>query len=1123
MGNPAKTIDLMSGSEYRRQVRATARRRALALTDQILEQEAPDLIAGKPGAGLSREQCMNIVDDMQEEISTAQLRSCRKYLRARLRELAEQTGGEVVEPPRETYLRRDESPFAGDALTLVRDLNLLLEQFMADVRTNLPISDRKTARQKKDDSPVKEEVEDPKEAKKRHRHTLGRILFSAIVNGGLTNESLYRRLLPALCDSLHGRDDCAWVSFPLALADGVEDYEDADEPEIGTLDVPVRRWFLDPVTLGLITRWRCSRTLAGCRLDLEKTTAHNALTSYLTYLKEQASTPLRTGGGKSWKPRLLFTAAKARLSLHLPQVLVRFLSSMSTGQSMSERTWWRYRYDFWLPRETQELSDTDLTAELATETEELKHEFRADKSAFYRLQQDLLEILMQCLSQPGNRKKASENSDAVRAIKDVLATRKSDMSPLLLAYYNWIAWKLKRPSRKQGRIKAVSARRYTTRLGRALIALGAELKLDGMSAPDWEEFYDDVLESLESDKDRRKAHGNLQDFHRYLMITMNAPQVAIDGQTDASARPRATLVTDEDYRQLLKVLNAPSHPVHRLRMLRLIVILMYRIGLRPHEIIGLEYGHIQGCSLQSLRSRTALPVLYLKATSRETLKTRSAVRQIPLYWFLQDDELDELQTYLYEKLSRYREDNPERAIIFTPDLGTNARISEKDTFGLITNLLRQVTGDDNVVAYSLRHSCLTNLFFELFQPHSGISAAALMRNGNLPREVSYAISALAGHLDPDISLQTYIHLQDYAAHLHLRTLLADQPLVFWATLEGKKPGTLHQRRSRSDGKNEDPSGEGGCPQWLDTSRRLIRELALDVPRERRRQKVDLPELELEPRSLLDLDIETLHALFVSMLRSHSDEARARLFDLPQWQIKSLIATSTRLGAYNSNPTSGDSRSRTLRPKKERKTPARFRRAQPGVMAPAPPNYWREEMDEANRIQRLLIRRARELRLDRKQVAEKILKPVRALLLAHSRSEAAVRVTSATQLVESIEALRSLNIHPKRIEIEVEALPSQGMPDASSWTNQLRRIGKTRKLSMADCNYEVTRRSQKYPEFGIVKLRVLELSKPEVGELARSARGRIGERAGSGWRVGCFYASVALTAFLWPQAGRSRSS
>lgn len=1124
MGSSAKPVDLLSGSEYRRQVRATARRRALALTDKILEQAAPDLIAGKPGAGLSREQCMMIVDEMQEDVSTAQLRSCRKYLRARLSKLAEQTGGEVAQPPRETYVRRDESPFAGNAMRLVRDLGPLVEQFTVDVRTDLRSSARKSIREEKNEVAGAEELADPKEEKKRRQHTLGRILFSAIVNGGMINESLYRRLLPALCDRLHGKADCAWVSFPLDRADGVDDEEDPAEQEVDLLDAPVRRWFLDPATLGLVTRWRCSRTLAGCRHDVEDTTAHNALTYYLSYLRREASGRSKSGRWQSWTPRLLIAAARARLSLHLPQVLVRFLSSVGAGQSMSERTWWRYGYELWLPRETGASSNADFTAELAAQTQRVEHSFRGEPSAFYRLQQELLEILMQCLSEPGNRKRAAPNSDAVRAIEAVLNERKGDTSPLLLAYYQWIGWKLSRPSKSQGLIRAVSAKRYTSRLGRALIALGAELSPDQMGASDWEELYDDVLESLESALDRRKALGNLQDFHRYLMITINAPQVAIDGQIDTRARSRATVLTSEDYQRLIRVLAAPSQPVHRLRILRIIVMLMYRVGLRPGEIIGLEYGRIQGCSLDSLRNRTARPVLYLRATSREVLKTSSAVRQIPLYWFLQGHELEELQAYLYDKLSTFREANRDKAIIFTPTLGTNVQISEKDTFGAITDLLRQITGDDNVVAYSLRHSCLTNLFFELFRPDPEETFSALRRNGHLPRESTYAISTMAGHLDPDITLQTYIHLQDYAAHLHLRSLLADQPLALWAAFEGKTPKTLLQRRYRSGRHNKDPSSDSECPQWLDTSRRLIRELALDTPRRRRRQKVELPKQEFEPRSLLDLDIDTLHALFVSMLRSHSPEARARLFDLPQWQIKSLVKTSTRLGEYKSEPIAGDANSRTLRrAKKERKTPARFRRAQPGTMAPAPPNYWREEMEEANRIHRLLIKRARELQLDRKQVADKILKPISDVLLAHSRSEAVVRVTNAEQLAESIATLRSLNIPPKRIEIEVEALPGRGVPDAESWTRQLRRIGKSRKLSMSDCNSEVTRRSRKYPRFGVVKLRVLELPKPEVGELARNARGRVGDRAGSGWRVGCYYASVALTALLWPPKDKSKSS
>lgn len=1101
MESPAKPVDLLSGSAARRRVRATARRRALALTDMILEQMAPNLTAAQSGAGLSRDQCMGVVDRMQEEISTAQLRSCRKYLRARLRKLSEQTGGKVVLPPRETYVRRDESPMARDAMTLVRDLGILIEHFMADVRNNLP-TEGKEAR-----------FTDPKEAKKRCKHTLGRILFSAIVNGGLINEPLYRRLLPALCTKLHGLDDCAWVTFPLDQPGQVE----GDGEHTESLDAPVRRWFLDPVTLGLVTRWRASRTLADCQQELKETSAHAALTYYLAWLRKLAIVESRPELSRKWTPRSLISAARARLSLYLPQVLIRFLSSVTAGQSMSERTWWRYRFDRVIPQVSQKSHNIDASSELATGTQQIKHAFNGNKSAFYSLQQEFVEILMQCLSEPGNGRKAARNSVAVRAIKAVLAERKADMSPLLLAYYHWIAWKLERPSKKQGRIRAVSAKRYTSRLGRALIALGAELKLDDMSAPDWEEFYDDVLDSLESDLDRRKAIGNLQDFHRYLMITVNAPGVVINGQADARASPRVTLVTERDYRRLMKALSTPDREVHRIRVLRLVVMLMYRIGLRPGEIVGLEFRHIQGYDLEHRCNRTADPVLYLRATSREVLKTSSAVRQIPLRWFLEDEELEELRSYLDDRLSTFKEQNPGSLLIFTPALGTNTQIQEAETFGLITNLLRQVTGDNNVVAYSLRHSCLTNCFFELFRPDGQRRFGKLRRNGHLARETTYAISTLAGHLDPDISLQSYIHLQDYVAHLYLCTVHAEHPLAFWAALEGKQSASLHQRHSRQSQRGKAEPIRVDAPQWLDSSRRLIRELNIASPERKRRKKVELTELNITPHSLLDLDIETIHALFVSLHRNYSRESRARLFGLPIWQIDSLREWAIRLGRHHSEPNSGRQASRTLRPpKKHRRLPARFRRAQPGVMAPAPPNYRREEMEEAKRVQRLLIKRAREMQMEPKKIKSAIIDPIVNVLFAHSRSEAAVRVTDPDQFARTVETLRSLNIPSERIELEVESLPSKGVADIESWIRQLQRIGKSRNLGMSDRNQAVTRRSTKYPSFGILKVRVLEMAKPNVGELARRACGRAGDRAGAGWRVGCFYAIVAITAVLWPK-------
>ena len=1121
-------------SAERREARRKAEAQAVATAERFLAKAASDLVAERDGAGLSKKDCESMVERIQDVLEPGHWKAARQHLRKRLKELGAATGGQVYRPPPATYIRRDKSPLAGDAMTLVGELEALIERFLIDIREDLnapeaesdagDTADAQDSNDENSEDREKKELQKKKKReafeKKKAQHerrqrlrTLGRITFSAIVNGGLLQQDLYRELLPKLCDGIQAREEFAWVTFPL---DDANADEESNANELGAeFDEPVRRWIMDPLTLGLVTCWHATQTVEERRSAVARTKVQNALGHYIKYLRTLPSAKEELHTASVANPAALFRAATARISLYLPPVLVNFLRSTASGQSMSERTWWRFQFDRIITAPVSEKEAPDSTIGLTT-VESRKARYKGDNAAFFGLQDSLLKVLHQCLGEPGNLKKADKNGPATKRIGTVLEKRKGDMAPLLYAFYSWVQWKLQRPSKKQGRIRCSSARRYTSRLGQALIALGAELSVDGMGSTDWECFYEEVIESLDSAIDRTKAIGNLRDFHRYLMIGFDAPPAAIDGEVDAKARTRSTLISEGDFQQLMEALGGDKQPGHQVQVLRIIATLMFRAGLRPNELIGLEYRHIQGAPLDRLAQGTAEPILYLHATSSEDLKTPSGVRQIPLSWFLSPREMQEFQGFLYARLSVYKDSNQRSAVILTPSLGVNTRISSKEYFGTLTELLREITGDPAVVAYTLRHSCISKIFRAMLEPRHR-HQHPFSRNGLLPREATYALSTLAGHLDPDITLQSYIHTQDIVCHLHLRNQLKDLPIGVWAALEGRAATSLYQRRSRNSQPSGQTSERAEDDQILDTTKRLAKKLKLSIPKGKAARSRTFPGFEVAEASLLHFDIETIHALLSSFFRKHSRESRARLFGLPDAQIQKFKEMCLRLASYETVSTSGKLTLRNLKPLKNRKRlPALYRRAQPGLMGPAPPHHSRKEMSEANRIYRLLVQRARFMNMDRKRVIKEIIEPVRDLLLAYSGTEAVIRTVDGKQFSQAIEALRNLNIRPEDIELEIEALPHDGMPDVVTWFRYLCKIGGSRKLRQSSHNTEVNRRSLKYPEFGIVKIRVLEAANKKVGGFRHSTHEEFGDRAGVGWRVGSFYAIAALTAVLWSQ-------
>ena len=1094
---------LKSQDQRRKEVQASARARALASADNLLNKKAPDLVAEKPGAGLSRDDCEAIVISLRDQVQGTYYIDARKHLRERLKHLREITGGEVVLPPPATRIRRDKSPFAGEAFYLSAQLETLLEQFFEDLKLGLDF-DSHAARF---DSLVKRfKDREPEQviARQNQNLTIGRIVFSAVVNGGMLNRKFYSQLPKLLCDELRAYGDHAWISFPMERPEHEDDSDGCQDA--GDPDQSVRRWFLDPVTLGLVARWRLDQSEEECRHQTQSIKTGEALRSYLSYLSARVRT--KSSQAPRLTPKTLFDAAGARLSLYLPQVLVRFLRSVTEGSSMSERSWWRFAHDLQVQYEAPQQDEAEMGSSIV-DASIVEERFSGDDAQFFMLQESLLDVLNQCLKDPSRSGESADNHVAAKAIEETLEARQSDMAPILNAWYRWVVWKLTRASKAQGRIQTSSAQRYTTRLGNALIDMGAEMAVESTSAYDWEAFYQDVLDAIKSQKDRGKAVGTLLQFHEFMMASFDLPPVTIEGQSGTGSRPRICLVNEVDYQRVMKVLENDGKSTHRHHMLRLIAMLMFRVGLRPREIIGLEYRLIQGASRQSLKDGTAYPVLYLRVTSQESLKTSSAVRQIPLPWFLTPVELAEFNHHLKRRLHAYREKDKRSMLILSTTRNNNQPLSQGVSLGTLTALLRSVTGDPEVVAYSLRHSCFSHLFAALFSTDrkKDFLGSQFLRDGHLPREVAYSISNLAGHLDPVITLQFYIHMQDVMAYKMLCELQAELPLAVWSTLANISYGGLEQRRRRRA-----RTGEPEIAQWLESSREAIRKLKCPMPKTCSWGEIELPALEFPERSLLDLDMDDINALLLSGQRSYSSRVRAEIFDLPADQIKLFYEACLALAEQTSSSYSKQQRPRNLKIKEHVRIPEIFRRPQPGSFGPAPPNT-RMERAEADRIFKLLAQRATGVDMDPARVDVDIIQPITALLTSQARSESVIRTTGAEQFISFITTLRALHIDPKRIEIEIESLPLVEQVDAVKWFKRLRKMAGTRKLKASERQAAVTRRSRHYPEFGIVKIRVLEVPNPQAGELTKHAKARVGERAGAGWRVGCFYAVAVLTALL----------
>lgn len=1124
---------MISGRAYRRGQRHQRLQRLASQIDNIIDRHAPSLLKEIPDAELSSDGLLAILTDLEAEIPVERIKRCRMILRSRLQQLQTSTCGQVNLPSPETFIRRDPSPFAGRKLANVVQLEKMLALFKEEISTGLDIRAGLIALKKRKGEPG--ELALQRKNDRYQRALLGRLIFSSIVNGGLLSRPLVSDLLSALQSNLMANEGIAWVSFDLrSTANGKLSTDGLSEVDP---DGPVRRWFPDPVTLGLIRHWISNYKNTELRDWARKESPAACLKTYIGCLRR-----LRPDGQRSHaipdSVEWLRTAARTRLSLQLPQVLVNFLGSLDAGSSMAERSWWRYQFDLHLTQkqesrledftirnapadETPEINDAENFTSQRSKSSQAATQIpdHADKKYFER-QDRLVGELRGCLSHPTGAQKYATTSLAKQNIKGLLSTYGHEMAPILVAIAKWALWRLDKHPHDED-IRPASVTRYLSRIARPLVAYGIELNLDDERVEVWEDFYADAMDSIESATDRAKSSEHLRSFHRFIMENRSAPPCSIAGESVARSHGRISVISDKDYLRTLKALSRTGSSQFLRDTALIIVILMYRVGLRPEEIISMQFSHIQGVTQLEIKKRKGSPIIYLKTSYRQSLKTPSSLRQIPLASFLDHSELERFLTYLSRRLHAVRGQDLSTIPVFGNGFSSTRRLSTNAVFSHISAVLKRVTSDQNVIPYTLRHSCFTQHFFRIVSAKSlgENTDSPFLRSGHTPREATYSISTLGGHLDPDVTLGTYIHTQDICAFYWIKDLNSDLPLGTWAHLEGKQYVTLTTRRRR---RKEEGGNPNAIPAWDDLLKSATAALDIRAPSSHRGNRVKIIDEPLDERSIVYLSLREAHVLLMSLNRSMSNSSRGAIFEVPEKEIKVLLARASsvqnRVSGFREaqKSESGAVQHESFKKAQPRlikknlpwvRLPPIHTGAQPGALGPGLPTQ-KQEIAEAQRIFQLLCGQARENRESPNFIITNILTPIQIFHDHLYRTGASVRMTDEQAFSTFFGLLQRIRIPGERIEISLISVPKQHIHNIADWEKRLRKIARSRSVQFRRRHQRLAC-SSKYPEFGSVSIRVL--APPD--DCASSKADTTRDRSGSGWRVGLTYAGLFISSAL----------
>ena len=240
-----------------------------------------------------------------------------------------------------------------------------------------------------------------------------------------------------------------------------------------------------------------------------------------------------------------------------------------------------------------------------------------------------------------------------------------------------------------------------------------------------------------------------------------------DDEADTATRADAKVLSHEEYEATMEALSnevSSDFSAADRALGRLLLMLCYRIGLRPGEVYGLRLRDV------------AASHLYVLPYGKHRLKSSNARRRMPHALLMGPKEHARLQIFFSSRLERGAQPDD---LLLAQGKNTPANRAHLDRW--LHKVMRRVTLDPQVRLYHARHSFTTWTDLALrsvdhpevlrFFSHLPMTRAFLERGAELAvglfgstsaalGKTSYALARLVGHVGPAITRMHYGHGDD---------------------------------------------------------------------------------------------------------------------------------------------------------------------------------------------------------------------------------------------------------------------------------------------------------------------------------------------------------------------------
>ena len=404
--------------------------------------------------------------------------------------------------------------------------------------------------------------------------------------------------------------------------------------------------------------------------------------------------------------------------------------------------------------------------------------------------------------------------DIIKIIRKILNDQKSQIlnqleqfyldNPLLPNQQRLVRWLI--DLAKKGN-KPSTLRRYLSEIGDSFLAETRDTDFIG-----WQDFeYKYIYDKIVSEKNTLKmgyTQTVLASLHDVLVKEFNAPYLRINRDKDPLIVDSCLIPVNlyQFMHQQLDILDSIESELRP--VLKLILILLYRTGMRFMEVLSLRLSDIEYDNQGFIEYH-----IVLRPHAQRALKSDDATRRFMLNVLLPSDEINHFKQYFHQKLQQNGH------YLFTlPHL---AQPIDKNRVELpFRDILNHPILQDkyrDITMHSFRHNAISNLAIILRCDYSVIQhftdycreQAKVIRQhalGNV-RTVSpsfwHVLQDFAGHADLNTTFSSYIHTTDIIAHHQLSKAKIQLPLSVVIKLSGKARRSFNQfDKNAVDFKNE---------------------------------------------------------------------------------------------------------------------------------------------------------------------------------------------------------------------------------------------------------------------------------------------------------------------------------